>query len=439
MTLIHHKAILRLGFPLLVGQLGIIIMGFADTMMVGRFSTSALAAASFVNSVFNLITFLLMGYSYGLTPLISSLYARGMKTEAGTTFRVGIKANMLFAGLLFVLMGGLFFFLDRMGQPVELLPQIRVYYLCTLVSMLFVALFGVLRQFTDALTRTSLGMWTLLGGNALNILGNYLLIYGPGPFPRLGLLGAGLSTLLSRVVMSVMLCLIIFYGKRFREFLKQEKTRKSEPVSLSFINGKSLPIGLQMGMESGAFTFSGIMAGWLGAVDLATFQVVNTIGTLGFMCYYSFGAGMSIRIAAFFGQGDTERVGLTTRAGRHLLLGAAAVACFIFLLAGEGFIRLFSTDTAVISLAVSLIPPLILYQLGDAMQICYANALRATSQVKPMMYVAFVSYILVNIPAGYLLAFPLGMGIHGLYLAFSLGLFVAAGLFFYYYRRAVGV
>lgn len=115
----------------------------------------------------------------------------------------------------------------------------------------------------------------------------------------------------------------------------------------------------------------------------------------------------------------------------------AACSSLIFLIFGEFLIGAFTTDPQVVALAVSLIPPLILYRLGDAMQICYANALRGTSHVMSMMWIAFISYIVVNIPAGYILAFPLGMGIYGLFIAFSLGLFVAAALFLSHYRSVM--
>ena len=205
----HHKAILRLGLPIAVGQLGVIIMGFADTMMVGRYSTGALAASSFVNSVFNLVAFLLMGYSYGLTPLVGSLFGRGCKSQAGTTLGSAVVCNLLFALLLMAVMGWGYTQLHHMGQPAEIMPLVRPYYLAVLASVPFLALFNALRQFTDGITETRTAMWALLTGNGLNILGNWLLIYGIGPFPELGLLGAGLSTLCSRVVMAVVLLAVI--------------------------------------------------------------------------------------------------------------------------------------------------------------------------------------------------------------------------------------
>lgn len=181
----HYKSILRLGIPIAIGQIGVIIMGFADTMMVGRFSTDALAAASFVNSVFNLVTYMFLGYSYGLTPLISSLMGRGERAQAGAALKHGLICNVLFASLLLGLMLVLYANVDSLGQPVELLPLIRPYFLTIWVSMLFVAIFNALRQFTDGISETSTGMWVLLLGNGLNIVGNLVLIYGIGPSPVL--------------------------------------------------------------------------------------------------------------------------------------------------------------------------------------------------------------------------------------------------------------
>lgn len=433
----HYKDTLRLGLPIAVGQIGVIATGFADTMMVGRYSTDALAAASFVNNLFTLVSFLLMGYSYGLTPLVSARVGRGEKTEAGGLLRQALVANGLYGLLLLGVMAGLYFFIDRLGQPAELMPLVRPYYLIVLVSMIFVMLFNVLRQFTDGTTDTATGMWALLTGNGLNIAGNYLLIYGIGPFPELGLLGAGVSTLLSRLVTALIIAGSIVWRRHYAEFrlgFMRHRLRFSEVL---FINRQSLPISLQMGMESGSFTFSAVMAGWIGAVELASFQVMVTVGTLGFLFYYSLGAGMSIRVASFVGAGDWARVRLATRAGCHILIGMGLTASLVFLLMGEPLIRLFTTDTAVLAMSLSLIGPLMLYQMGDAMQICFANALRGTSHVMSMMWIAFVSYLVVNIPAGYVLGFCLGMGITGIFLAFSLGLFVAAGLFFFHFRKVL--
>ncbi len=432
----HYKATLRLGVPIAVGQIGVILVGFADTMMVGHYDTPSLAAASFVNSLFNLVTYLLLGYSYGLTPLVSSLCGRNERAAAGAELKHALCANSLFALALLSAMGVLYFFLDRLGQPAEILPLVRPYYAVVLVSMAFLALFNVLRQFTDGTTDTATGMWVLLAGNALNILFNWLLIFGIGPFPRLGLLGAGISTLFSRVAMTAAMAAAIAFRRRYADFRKGFACIALRREGVRRVNATSLPISLQMGMESGAFTFSGVMAGWLGALELATYQVVVTVSTLGFLLYYSFGAGISIRVAAYAGNGDTDSLRRAAKAGMHILAVMALTVSLVFFTAGGTLLRGFTDDPAVIALALTLIPPLMLYQMGDAMQICYANALRGTARVLPMMWIAFVSYVVVNLPVGYLLAFPCGLGLTGLYLAFSCGLFLAAALFYWQFAKS---
>ncbi len=431
----HYKATLRLGLPIAIGQIGVILMGFADTMMVGRYSTDALAAASFVNNVFTLVTFLLMGYSYGITPLISAHYGRGENLKAGGVLKQALVANGLYGLLLVALMGGLYFFLDHMGQPREIMPLVRSYYVVILLSMLCVMAFNAVRQFTDGITDTATGMWILLSGTALNIVGNYFLIYGIGPFPELGLLGAGLSTLFSRVCMAAAIIGVVAFRQRYAADRRGWSLTGGSCREVLRVNRQSLPVSLQMGMESGSFTFSAVMAGWIGAVPLAGYQVMVTIGTLGFLFYYSFGAGMSIRVATFVGTSDWARVRLAANAGCHILCVMAALSSLTFLLFGKSLISLFTSDAQVIALSVSLIFPLILYQFGDAMQICFANALRGTSHVMSMIWIAFVSYILVNIPAGYVLGFPCGLGITGIFLAISLGLFTAAPLFYFHFRK----
>ena len=433
----HYSATLRLGLPIAIGQLGVIILGFADTLMVGRYSTDALAAASFVNNLFTLFTFLLMGYSYGLTPIISALFGQGKQAEAGEQLKPALLSATAFCFLLMGVWGIAFFNLEHFGQPTELLPLIRPYFLVILVSMIFVMLYNELRQFTDGLTHTTLGMYTLMIGNALNIVGNWLLIYGPGPFPEMGLLGAGIATLLARVLMVVLMVAALWWKKGYAPYREGFAHCCASLEGMGAIVRASLPIAIQMGLECAAFTMSAVMAGWVGKVELAAYQVMVTIGTLGFLLYYSFGAGTSIRVANFYGQHDRTNVFHAGAAGRNLLFLMAACSSLLIYLLAEPLIRVFTTDTAVIAISLSLIPFLVLYQFADAMQICYANILRGTGHVLAMVRIAIISYLIVNIPAAFILGFTLGWGVKGIFLAFFIGLFTAATLFFKEYRKAM--
>lgn len=431
----HYSATLRLGLPIAIGQIGVIVMGFADTVMVGRYATDALAASSFVNNLFMLVNFLLMGYSYGLTPLIGAAFGRNDLAEAGGIFKQALMANTLWGLLLTAVMGGLYFFIGQMGQPVEILPLVRHYYLYILVSVPFVMLFNVTRQFTDGTTDTATGMWILLTGNVINVVGNALLIYGLGGFPEMGLDGAGLATLLSRIYMAVALLVVVARHRRYAPYRQGWKAERLSRKAVADVNRLSLPVAMQMGMESGSFTCSAIMAGWLGAASLAGYQVMVTIGTLGFLFYYSLGAGLSIRVATFFGTNDWAQVRLATRAGVHILGAMALVSSLLMLVFARSLIGLFTSDAEVAGVCMTLIAPLMVYQFADAMQICLANVLRAMKQVVSMMRVAFISYIIVNIPMGYALGFVLGWGEVGIFLAFSCGLYTAAVLFFFCCRK----
>ena len=138
----HYKALLKLGIPIVIGQLGMIVLGFADTLMIGHHSTEDLAAASFVNNMFNLVIIFATGFSYGLTPIVGRLFGSGDKKSVGCTLKNALWANGLMGILLSALMGILYLNIHRLGQPEELLPLMRPYYMVLLVSLIFVMLFN---------------------------------------------------------------------------------------------------------------------------------------------------------------------------------------------------------------------------------------------------------------------------------------------------------
>lgn len=203
----NYRSILVLAFPLLLGQLGNIAVSFADNIMVGHYSTDALASASFVNNVFNIAILSCIGFANGLTPLVGALFVKKDEEGIGRTVRVAMRVNIVFCLAVCALMTILYFNLHRMGQPEHLLPIIRPYYLTALGGLIPCTVFSVFAQWCFALGRTGLPTWIILGANALNIFGNYALIYGHFGAPELGLFGAGLSTLVARILCAVIITL----------------------------------------------------------------------------------------------------------------------------------------------------------------------------------------------------------------------------------------
>lgn len=405
--------------------------------MVGHYSTEALASASFVNNLFNIAIFACVGFTYGLTPIIGAMYARGETDRIGRAVRVGIWVNTLFTIAVASIMLGIYFNLHRLGQPDELMPLIRPYYLIVLSGMLPVCIFNVLAQWSFGCNDTALPTWIVLAANAVNIFGNYLLIYGNWGLPELGLTGAGISTLTARFICMGAILWVFFGTRRGAPYIAgfRAKADRSDGM-FRRVAATGFPVSMQMTFETASFSGSAIMAGWIGAVSLAAFQIVAISGMLGFCIYYSIGAAMAIPLSQAAGTGDRAAMRRTAWGGYHLILATMVLVSALFALGGSHIMGLFSSDPAVISLAVTLIVPLVLYQFGDATQISFANALRGTSHVMPMLYIAFVSYIVIGLPCTYLLAFPAGLGLYGIVLSFSVCLLVAAVLYLYFFLRA---
>ncbi|MDE7407738.1 MAG: polysaccharide biosynthesis C-terminal domain-containing protein, partial [Muribaculaceae bacterium] len=194
----YYMPIARLALPVLVGQLGMIVVGFADNIMVGRYSTEALASASFVNNLFNAVIFFCLGFTYGITPLVGALHARNEHYDIGRMMRSATLLNSIVSILITCLLGIIYFYLDRFGQPDELLPLIRPYYLLYLAGIIPITLFNVFAQWSYGIRNTWMPMVIVLAANILNVGGNYILIYGNLGAPELGLTGAGIATLIAR-------------------------------------------------------------------------------------------------------------------------------------------------------------------------------------------------------------------------------------------------
>ena len=422
----HYKALFFLGLPIVIWQVGVIVLGFADTLMIGHHSTNELGAASFVNNMFTLAIIFSTGFSYGLTPIVGGFYGVRKFAAAGQALRCSLLANLLVGILLTGIMAILYLNVERLGQPEELLSLIKPYYLILLASLIFVLLFNGFKQFTDGITDTKTAMWILLGGNVLNIVGNYILINGKLGFPELGLLGAGISTLFSRIVMVLVFVLVFFSSRRFLRYKLGFIRLGWSRALFRQLNALGWPVAFQMGMETASFSLSTVMVGWLGTIALASHQVMLTISQFTFMMFYGMGAAVAVRVSNFKGQNDIVNVRRTAYAGAHIILAMGIVLLSIVFFFRYQVGGWFTDNTEVSAMVVVLMVPFLAYQFGDGMQINFANALRGISDVKPMMLIAFIAYFIISLPAGYFFGFVMGWGLFGVWMAFPFGLSSAA-------------
>lgn len=419
----------------MIGQLGMIILGFADTMMVGHHSTTELGAASIVNNIINLVIITATGFSYGLTPIVGGLLGREELPQAGRALRCALLANLMAGAIMMAALGILYFNVGNIGQPKELLPYIKPYYLVLLASIPFVMLFNAFKQFTDSITETRTSMWILLSGNLLNIIGNYVLIYGKAGMPEMGVVGAGVATLLSRVVMVALFLFVFLSRKKMRPYregffgLGWSRQLVRRLVSLG------TPIALEMGMETASFSLSIIMVGWLGTIALASHQVMITISQFTFMVYYGLGAAVAVRTSYFNGQDDRDNVRHTVVAGLQVMVALELLLSGIIFLLRNHIGGWFTDSAEVSSTVISLMVPFFIYQFGDGLQINYANALRGIADVKPLMVIAFIAFFVISLPVGYFCGFVLNFGLVGVWMAFPFGLTSAGVMMWYRFKK----
>lgn len=433
--LTHYRSLVQLGTPLIIGQIGVVLQNFADTLMIGHHTTTELAAASLVSNIFILGLLMALGFALCMTPLIGKAYGQDDVESIGQTVKNGMAVNTLAAMLLMGAYTLLYFFLDKLGQPAELLPYVRPYYLINLVSIPFVCWLNSLKQLFDATSDTKTPMWILLGGNALNILGNWLLIYGHWGFPEMGITGAGISTLVARVTMCIAIALCFALSGRHRaERMAYRHCRVSRGGMRSLIV-LGAPISLQMGMESGAWSLCSIIVGWIGTNALAGHQIMLTISQLFFQFYYALASAVSIRVSHFHGQHDFVAIRRTAWAGCHLNFAIAILVSVPVIIFRNRMGYLFTSSPQVAAEVAGAIVPLIVYQFSDGLQCTFSNAMRGLAYVKPAVVVAFISYFVVSLPLACLFGITLHGGLVGVWYSFPFGLTLAGALYYHYYYR----
>ncbi len=433
----HYSTIIRLGTPIVLGQLGNVILGFIDTIMVGQYSGEALSAAGFVNNIFNLGIFAMLGFSYGATPIIGAFYGRREDDNVGHSFRDSIWANILFGTIVIAAYSLLYINIGNLNQPEELLPLMRPYFLILLASLPFVILFNSFKQFTDTVAATKTALWVIIIGNITNMVMNYLLIFGVCGFPEMGLKGAGIATLLSRVLMAVLFVMFIIGQKRFSSYKSGFKARRSRRSDVTKLFKVGTPLAVQMGMETASFSLASLLMGWIGAVELAAFQVMCTTGSLCFLVYYGIAAASCIRISHYRGRGEWEKVNETATASLHIILAVAAVLSTGIIIFKSQLAAAFTADVAIQSMFIAMLIPMLAYQVSDGIQINYANALRGIAVTKPMSIYALISYILLALPVSYIFGFIFNLGGIGIAYGLPVGLTSAAILYYCRFRKEI--
>jgi MATE family multidrug resistance protein len=424
----HIKTNFLLAYPVMISMLGQVMTGVADSVMIGWTGAIPLAASSFANIFFTLPLFFGVGVSYAITPLVAE--AHGAKNTNGIieTLRNGFLINMLVGVALVILIFAIEPTLSMMSQPPEVVTLAIPYLKIVGLSIIPTMLFQTFRQLAEGLHKTRMAMVIVITSNLLNIALNYVLIYGVYGFPVMGLNGAGLATLISRIVMGVWMAAYIYYGKDFRVYRTGFSLGGYSKQLINKMLHIGLPAGAQFIFEAGAFGFSAVMMGWIGTTALAAHQIAINLATISYMTTSGLGAAATIRVAHFLGQRDIP----TMRRVAFLMIAMAAVimaAWAVLFITGKHFLpELYIRDTAVLHMAAPLMIIAGFFQLSDGMQVVCAGALRGLQDVKIPSILIFVAYWIIALPLGYWLAFPLGYGANGIWIGLLIGLTITATL-----------
>jgi len=419
-------ALLHLALPIIAGQLGQMLLGIADTAMVGWTGVVPLAACSLANAVLAIPAITGLGLLFGVAVRTSAAHGAGASHEAGEVLRHGCLLALI-AGLALGLMATFGApLLGHLGQSPEVAETARVYFIICGWSMIPAFVFTVFRQYCEALGAQWPAFWILLGSVLLNVLLNWIFIFGHWGSPVMGIEGAGWATLISRVIAMLVL---FWYVQKALRFTRQRPVRWIAPLHPQEIRGLvkiGLPSAGQLLFEAGAFSFAAILLGWISKEALAAHHVALSCAAFTFMVPLGLSMASTIRIGSALGACQPER--FRPIAFGAWIAGLAFMGCtalgFIFF--GETVARWFVDDAVVIALTAKLLVIAGIFQLLDSQQVNAMGALRGLHDVRVPMGIVFAAYWLVALPVGASLAFRTSLGPIGMWVGLACGLGCAA-------------
>lgn len=429
----------KLALPIIAGQLGIMLMGFADTVQVGRMdkgSVQALAAAADANGILFIVA--IIGY---ICLQIASPMVSQAKTENNfSECKRLLKANIIVAifmsiicSFFIVLIG---FNIEILQQPVEIKTLTQEYLWIITVSLIPSFIFSSVKSFTDGLSHTKVAMnitWTAL---LMNVILNYCFINGIWIFPEWGLNGAGVATLISRIYMALAIWYYTFGTDTFKQYTMLHDTKRGLDDLVKKILKVGIPSGFQGFSEIAAFYGAVVMMGWISIQHKAAHQIAIGYVSLTYMAATGIAAAGGIRVGA--GMGERSKTAILRAGTTALVIGTAFMGiCAVFLLIFNNELASYVKDEQVIMLAAQLIIWGGFFQLFDGIQCVSLGILRGMQDVNVPTLITFFAYWGVGLPMSYLLGFHYHLQHVGIWIGLTLALFASAVLLSWrFYNKA---
>lgn len=417
---------LSIAYPVMLGQLGHVLVGLADNIMVGQLGAAPLAAVSLGNTLVFVALSLGIGFSFAITPLIAEADGAGNIEEGKSYFHHGVimcTLNGIFLFLLLLLAKPVLYYLDQPPEVVELaIPYLEI----VAFSMIPLMIFQAYKQFADGLSQTKYAMYATIIANLVNVLFNYLLIYGVWIFPRLELQGAALGTLISRFFMLWFVWEILRRKKKFRQYFKWSRKEFLKPAIFKRLFALGFPTALQMLFEVAIFTATVILAGMLGTNPQAANQVALNLASMTFMIAVGLGVTATIRVGNQKGLADFKALRRIAFSNFLLVFIIEAIFAVAFILLKDWLPTFYIDNAEVILLASQLLIVAALFQLSDGLQVVILGALRGLQDVKIPTVICFIAYWIIGFPISWYLGKAENMGSMGIWMGLLAGLTASA-------------
>lgn len=421
----YFSKIIKLSYPIIIGQIGIVLMGVADVVMIGRLDATNLAAAGLANSVYFLVSIIGIGTLSAVSAMVAKAKGAGHNNDTAILFGQSIWAALALSAFISGVLLVLTFNLEWFGQSEEVTYLTKSYLHILNAGTVFMLLFTGIKQFSDGLSITKPSAVITIAGLLLNVFLNWVLIYGKFGFPRLELDGAGYATSFTRLVMALVMFLYIIRGSVYKQWLKV-KDNNGGLFFFKEIFRIGLPSGMQYFFEVGAFASAAIMIGWFGKEQLAAHQIAINLASVTYMVATGLSTGGSIAVGDAWGRKNKKDLIMSGKAALIMSILFMGGTALLFAVFNTFFVNLYIDDVLVGGMAANLLLIAALFQLSDGVQCVSLGILRGINDTKIPTVFTVIAYWVIGIPIGWVLAKYFGLGLYGIWFGLSLGLTFSA-------------
>jgi len=428
----HYADNLKLAIPVVISQLGHVLVQTSDIIIIGHFAgTLALAGVSLGTSIFSVVLVIGIGISYGSTPLIAQNNGSGNYDECGRLLSNSLYINILSGIILFAaVLGGERYLLDYLHQSPKVLEETKPFLSLLALSVIPMLIFNTFKQFAEGLGFTKQAMLISIWGNILNICLGITFVKGLFGVHPMGIRGVGYSTLIDRCVMAIVMGIYVFRSPRFKQYLVHFSMRNFNRLRSLKILKIGVPVALQYTFEISAFSGAAVIIGAIGYVQLAAHQVAINLASITYMMSSGLGAAAAIKSGNYFGAKDHHNLRTSALSSYHIVLGFMFLTAVVFTFGNHLLPWIYTSDNSVIVIAAQLLIVAAFFQLFDGGQVVGLGILRGMGDVNIPTLITFISYWVIGLPIGYWLGITLKVGAMGVWYGLTLGLMASAIMLF---------